>query len=77
MRTEIICCRTLHWEMEAAVRVVGAAYPIHWLESGLHNAPKNLHAMLQTTLDSLDCDRVVMALGACGNATLGAACGRL
>jgi hypothetical protein len=42
-------------------------YPIEWLESGLHNVPKNLNSKLQEILDNIQADRVLLVMGFCGN----------
>ena len=37
MRTEIIACKTIQRELTLAQQRCGTAYPVHWLEAGLHN----------------------------------------
>ena len=71
MKTEIIACKTIQQEVELAIQTTGVDYPVHWLEAGLHNVSKKLHDTLQAVLDSLHCDRVLLALGVCGNAVSG------
>ena len=71
MKTEIIACKTIQQEVELAIQMTGVDYPVHWLEAGLHNVNKKLHDTLQAVLDSLHCDRVLLALGVCGNAVSG------
>lgn len=46
-------------------------YPIIWIDSALHNYPDLLKQDLQKRLDSLNCERVLMLFGYCGNALLG------
>ena len=71
MRTTVIACKTIEHELNAAIQAAGTEYPVVWLEPGLHNSPKKLNAVLQETLDALDTDRVLMALGSCGNSLAG------
>ena len=44
MNTVIIACQTLKNELEAAMAASGRSFEIRWIESGLHNVPKKLHA---------------------------------
>ena len=71
MRTEIIACKTIQRELTLAQQRCGTAYPVHWLEAGLHNVTAVLHDALQDALNTVHCDRVLMALGVCGNAVYG------
>ena len=72
MRTEIIACETIRRELLAAASQCGCNFPIHWIESGLHNVPSQLHAALQEALDACGgCERVLLAFGFCGNAAVG------
>ena len=73
MKEIIVGCRTLERELMAAIAAVGNADPILWIPSGLHASPPKLTARLQEVLDGVekDCDRVLLAMGYCGNAVLG------
>lgn len=71
MKTVIIACRTLEDELNYAMKRVGVAYQVEWIESGLHNTPKKLTARLQELLDSVEADRVLLAMGYCGNSIMG------
>ena len=72
MRTKIIACETLRDELELAMQLTQSDYEIHWAASGLHNFTKKLRIHLQHCLDNItECDRVLMAFGACGNAAVG------
>lgn len=71
MKTVIVSCRTIEDEVMAAHAKAGVDYPVEWLESGLHNQPPILLARLQETLDALDCERVLLAMGFCGNSYKG------
>ena len=76
MRTTILACETLRDEIELAVKLTGSAYEITWLKSGLHDFPEKLREGLQESLDNLvDCDRVLMVFGSCGNAAIGISTG--
>lgn len=67
MITEIISCRTIERELHAAMNSAGLDYPVHFVESGLHNVPNKLNQALQELLYSLHCDRVLLIMGFCGN----------
>ena len=71
MNTVIVACKTLENELNLAISKTGVSYPIVWIESGLHNVPKKLHARLQEVLDSIQADRVLAVLGFCGNSVQG------
>ena len=71
MKTKIIACKTIEDEIICASSQAGVEYPVVWLESGLHNNPKDLNARLQSELNEIDADRVLLAFGFCGNALLG------
>lgn len=71
MKTVVLACRTLEDELAAAIRQSGKCYELCWLESGLHNVPRKLNARLQEELDKIEADRVLLAMGFCGNAVAG------
>ena len=72
METCMIACGTIRSEVEKACRDTGAAYPIFWLTSGLHNYPDQLRAALQDLLaEAASYRRVLVAMGFCGNAVCG------
>ena len=71
MNTAIIACKTISDELQHAMAQTGTDYPVVWLEQGLHNVPEMLHAALQTALDGLEAQRVLLAMGFCGNAIRG------
>lgn len=71
MKTVIISCRTIEDEVNAAIRLTGVDYPVLWLESGLHNTPALLLERLQELVDSVDAERVLLAMGFCGNSYKG------
>ena len=71
MKTVIIACKTIEDELDHAMRKTGCTHPVSWLESGLHNVPEKLNRVLQETLDGLDADRVLLAMGFCGNSLIG------
>ena len=43
LKTAILACKTLRHEIEKACEKYNIDYPIHWIESGLHNYPEKLH----------------------------------
>lgn len=67
METVIVGCKTLENELLRAVEETGCGYEILWIESGLHNYPKKLNQVLQETLDGCGANRVLAAMGFCGN----------
>ena len=67
MRTAVISCRTIEDELTAAMKRTGSDLPVVWLESGLHNTPKKLNERLAEEISRLDCDRLLLAMGFCGN----------
>jgi len=71
METRVVSCRTIQLEVEKALRETGRNYPVSWVESGLHNYPEKLRDKLQETLDRIAADRVLLAMGFCGNALAG------
>ena len=71
MKTVILSCRTLEDELRASMEKSGKDYPVVWLESGLHNVPKKLTGRIQEELDKIEADRVLLAMGFCGNAMAG------
>jgi hypothetical protein len=54
--------------MEKAMRETACPHPVSWIESGLHNFPDKLRSAIQEILDATDADRVLLAMGFCGNA---------
>lgn len=72
MRTVIIACRTVEQELTAVMNRINCTYPVTWLESGLHNVPSRLCRTLQEAIDTCaGYDRILLAMGFCGNAVLG------
>ncbi len=71
MTTALIACRTLEDELRFAMARTGSDFPVAWLESGLHNTPNKLRARLQEELDARGEERVLLAMGFCGNALAG------
>ncbi len=72
MSTLIIACRTIEQELRAAMARCGCNHEVLWLESGLHNVPKNLNERIQALLN--DCegfDTVLLAMSFCGNSVVG------
>ena len=71
MKVKVLACETLRDEIESIIQKNKLDFEIIWLESGLHNTPKKLHKCIQEKLDSVTgCDRLLMALGRCGNSVL-------
>lgn len=68
-KTHILACETLRDELELVMEQTGCAYPIHWVESGLHAHPEKLHAHIQQRIDELQgaCSTLLLVFGFCGN----------
>ena len=75
MKTAVIACKTMEDELKFAMEKAGCTYPVTWLESGLHNVPAKLRDGVQEVIDGLDADRVLLAMGFCGNALAGVKAG--
>ena len=71
MKTAVIACKTIEDELRFAMDKTCTTYPIVWLEQGLHNVPEMLKSALQTALDEVGAERVLLAMGFCGNAICG------
>ena len=71
MDTVVVACKTLEDELNASMERVKIAYPVEWIESGLHNTPKKLTARLAGILDCISADRVLLVMGFCGNSIAG------
>lgn len=72
MNTAIIACKTLEDEVMQVIKKTGVDYPVHWIESGLHNYPERLKKSLQQAIDSLtEYDNIILFFGLCGNALIG------
>lgn len=77
MSTILIACRTLESEITAAVKRTNWNNKILWLKSGLHEKPLELHNILQKYIDSCqEYDRILLAMGSCGNSIFGLNTGR-
>lgn len=71
MDTIVIACKTLEKELALAMHRTQTAYPVEWIESGLHERPKKLAETVQERLDGLCAGRVLLCLGQCGNSMVG------
>ena len=71
MKTAVIACKTMEDELNFAMERTGSDYPVFWLEQGLHNVPRQLCDAVQTALDGADAERVLLAMGFCGNSLRG------
>jgi len=71
METVIIACKTIEDELFAAIEATGVDYPIEWIESGLHDVPKKLTAHLNEVLEGVSAERMLLAMGSCGNSIQG------
>jgi hypothetical protein len=71
MNVAVVGCKTIQRELEKAMRETGRRYPVSWIESGLHNFPDKLRSTIQEIFDSIDADRILLAMGFCGNSLAG------
>ncbi|MDO4275594.1 MAG: DUF1638 domain-containing protein [Eubacteriales bacterium] len=72
MKTALIGCRTLESEISAAAGLTGWDGPVYWLKSGLHDKTDILHETAQKLIDSCQkYDRILLAMGICGNSVMG------
>ena len=75
MKTTIIACKTLEDEIDLALKNTGLSFPVEYIESGLHERPKELAAAVTDLFEKTDADRVIMPLGQCGNSLIGISTG--
>lgn len=72
MKSLIISCNTIRTEVDLMIEKTGCDYPVIYLESGLHNYPEKLSAVLQENLNRIsNVDQVLLVMGYCGNAVVG------
>ena len=71
MKTAVIACKTMEDELRFAMERTGSDFPVFWLEQGLHNVPQQLLGAVQTALDGAGAERVLLAMGFCGNSLRG------
>ena len=67
LKTAVIACKTMEDELNWAMERTNSTYPVFWLEQGLHNVPEKLREAVQTALDGAGAERVLLAMGFCGN----------
>jgi len=72
MKSIIISCPTLQYELKAALQEAGSDTAIHFIPQRLHSVPEELHTHLQEVIDSItDVDRIYICISSCGGSTLG------
>lgn len=72
MSTVVLACQTIKDELNLAVSKTGVDYPIHWIESGLHNFPHTLRDRIQEEINSFEnVQTILMGFGYCGNSLIG------
>ena len=71
LNTAVIACKTIEDELNWAMERTGADFPVFWLEQGLRNVPRQLLEALQAELDAAGAERVLLAMGFCGNSLRG------
>lgn len=68
----VLACQTISDELNLAMEITGADYPVCWVESGLHNSPQKLRVRIQEEIDKIDyASTVLLAFGYCGMALNG------
>jgi hypothetical protein len=75
VETVLVACQTIEDEIQAGLERFSLSYPIIWLEGGLHNSPDKLRKRVQEILDSVQCQRLLIALGYCGGGVSGLSTG--
>lgn len=71
MKTIIVACKTLEDELNFAMAKMSITFPVFWIESGLHNTPKKLNSRLKEQIHSIEANRILVAIGFCGNSIQG------
>lgn len=71
MRTVILACQTMADELQLAMQQLNVNYPVVYLESGLHNSPEDLREKIQSQVDALDADLILLVYGCCGKGLVG------
>lgn len=71
MKEVIIACEMLENEVQIALNKSQNNAAVIWLERGLHEQPTKLKEAIQSTIDSIDADYILIAFGLCGNALEG------
>ncbi len=66
----VIACRIVEKEVETIMAEENLDHTIIWLDSGLHDRPKNLKEELKKVLDEVTDDLVILTFGLCGESTL-------
>lgn len=66
--TILVACETIEDEVNSALRRLGLAYQVIWLEGGLHNTPEKLRGRLAEVLLEAEgrCELLLLTLGYCG-----------
>ena len=72
MKSIIISCPTLQYELKAALAEYNNPTPIKFIPQYLHAVPKELHTHLQNLIDSItDVERIYLCISSCGGSTNG------
>lgn len=69
-----LTCSALARSVYAVAATANPAITVRLLDQGLHNAPKNLRARLQSAIDMVqpdECDAILLVYGICGASTIG------
>lgn len=70
MKSLIISCPTLRYELEAALKEYDSSLPVRYIPQQLHNEPNRLHEYLQTLIDeNVDFDCLYICISSCGGGT--------
>lgn len=69
--TAVLACEMMAPEIRSAMADAGLDCPVVWLERELHNYPDRLRSELQSSLDGIEADTVLLAFTQCGNAAVG------
>ena len=67
----VLACEMLSQEIRAAMAEAGLDCETIWVERALHDYPDRLRAELQSRIDLIQADTILMAFAQCGNAPVG------
>ncbi|NLI92643.1 MAG: DUF1638 domain-containing protein [Peptococcaceae bacterium] len=72
MKTAIICCENLKYELIKTLKKSGSSIPVIWISSDYHINSDRLREKLQQEIDQLqDFEKILLGFGCCGNSVIG------
>lgn len=70
-KTVVLACEMLAHEIRAALAETALDCDVIWVERELHNYPDRLRAGLQSHIDQIEAEQILLAFAQCGNAPVG------